>query len=75
MADTITLKMVRANSSLIAGVHDTWTVSVPTLAEAHRTLAGYCNSKVDVTAYATGPNGEWLGSGVAGCGVVHSDWN
>lgn len=75
MADAmITLKLVRSNGSPIAGVQDTWTVSVPTLADAHSHLALYSDSERDVTAYATGPQGEWLGSGLAGSGTVHSNW-
>jgi hypothetical protein len=74
VATMITLKLVRANGSPIAGVQDTWTVSVPTLTEADNHLAMYRDSERAVTAYATGAEGEWLGSGRAGSGTVRTNW-
>lgn len=68
----MTLRVVRTSpTSPSSPAHE---VSVPDRAAAHAHLAYYRDDADTITAYLTGPDGSWHGSGIAGGGTVRSDW-
>lgn len=77
-AAALALHLRRAGTE-IAGVDETWTVTVPDTAAADSHLALYRDDERTVTAtlyqlHTGGQGSEWVGTGRAGQGTVNIGW-
>jgi hypothetical protein len=69
----LVMSFVRAGTE-IAGVDETWVITVPSELEAARTLALYRDDTRGVTVSVEQGNGKWIGTGRAGGGSVNVGW-
>jgi hypothetical protein len=73
-AATALVMSFRRAGTEIAGVDETWVITVPSELEAARTLALHRDEQQYVTVSVEQGNGTWVGVGRAGLGSVNVGW-